>query len=43
MDETQKLAMTNLYKEIKHNIEVTNPQDKGSVSKLDEIRVKSKV
>jgi len=43
MDETQKLAMTNFYKEIKHNIETTNPQDKASIAKLEEIKNKSKV
>ena len=43
MDETQKLAMTNLCKEIKHNIETTNPQDKASIAKLEEIKNKSNV
>lgn len=43
MDETQKLAMSNLCKEIKHNIETTNPQDKASIAKLEEIKNKSKV
>ena len=43
MDEAEKIAMINLYKEIKFNIENVNPPDRSSIAQLDEIKNKSKV
>lgn len=43
MNETERLAVNDLYKGIRHVIEKKNPQDKAALNQLEEIRSKSEV
>lgn len=43
MDETERLAVHSLYKEIKNLIEKKNPHDRSALVQIEEIKNKSKV
>lgn len=43
MDETERVAVHSLYKEIKNLIEKKNPHDRNALAQIEEIKGKSKV